>query len=158
MGEAKSAAEPFTRTKLSDASRKQLEGVIDDFYEKGIIERIAKARPGKHFTTEQVKKLVDEGPYTAKRALEAGLIDRVAYADTFQGHLKDVLKAESVTVVKNYGQQKAEDLDFSNPFAILKLLAPPKASSSSKPKLALIYAVGPIMTGKGGQSLLGGET
>src|SRR5262249_24346796 len=40
MGEAKSAAEPFTRTKLSEASRKQLEGVVDDFYEKGIVERI----------------------------------------------------------------------------------------------------------------------
>jgi protease-4 len=158
MGEAKSAAEPFTRTKLSEASRKQLEGVIDDFYEKGIIERIVKSRPGKHFTTEQVKKLIDEGPFTAKRALEAGLVDRLAYADTFEDHLKDVLKAESVTVVKNYGHEKAEELDFSNPFAILKLLAPPKTTSSSKPKIAVIYAVGPITTGKSSESLLGGST
>ncbi len=158
MGEAKSAAEPFTRTKLSEASRKQLEGVIDDFYEKGIVERIVKSRAGKSFTTEQVKKLIDEGPYTAKGALKAGLIDRLAYPDTFQDHLKEALKVEQLTVVKNYGQQKSEELDFSNPFAILKLLAPPKSSSSSKPKIAVIYAVGAITTGKSSQSLLGGET
>src|SRR6266851_5619352 len=158
MGEAKSAAEPFTRTSLSEASRKQLEGVIDDFYEKGIVERIVKSRAGKSFTTEQVKKLIDEGPYTAKGALKAGLIDRLAYPDTFQDHLKEALKVEQLTVVKNYGQQKSEELDFSNPFAILKLLAPPKSSSSSKPKIAVIYAVGAITTGKSSQSLLGGET
>jgi protease-4 len=163
MGEAKSAAEPFTRTKLSDASRKQLEGVIDDFYERGIVERIIKLRAGKNFTAEQVKKLIDEGPYTAKRAFQVGLVDRLAYADTLEDHLKQALKAEEVKVVKNYGQEKAKGLDFSDPFAILKLLAPPKSSSSgswlpAQPKIALIYAVGPITTGKSSQSLLGGET
>jgi protease-4 len=163
MGEAKSAAEPFTRTKLSDPSRKQLEGVIDDFYEKGIIERIVKLRAGKNFTAEQVRKLIDEGPYTAKRALQVGLVDCVAYADTLQNHLKEALKVDDVKVVKNYGQQKSEGLDFSNPFDILKLLAPPKSSSSSSwlpspPKIALIYAVGPISTGKSSQSLFGGDS
>jgi protease-4 len=158
MGEAKSAAEPFTRTKLSDASRKQLEGVIDDFYEKGIVERIVKLRAGKNFTAEQVRKLIDEGPYTARRAQQVGLVDRLAYADTFQDHVKDVLKAEEVKVVKDYGKQKSDEIDFSNPFALLKLLAPTKSTSSSKPKLALIYAVGPISTGKSGQSLFGGDT
>src|SRR5262249_42206290 len=75
MGDAKTAAEPFTRTKLSDASRKQLEGVIDDYYQKSIVERIARARAGKGLTAEKVKKLIDRGPFTAKAALQAGLID-----------------------------------------------------------------------------------
>jgi protease-4 len=158
MGEAKSAAEPFTRTSLSKESRKQLEGVLDDFYEKGIVERIVKARAGKDFTVEKVKKLIDEGPYTAKAALKAGLVDRITYADTLQDTIKDVLKVEQVTLVKNYGQQKAEEIDFSNPFAILKLLSPAKTTASKNAKIAIIYAVGTINTGKSGQSLLGGET
>ena len=45
MGEAKSAVEPFTSTKMSDASRKQLVGVVEDRYEHGIVERIVKGRP-----------------------------------------------------------------------------------------------------------------
>jgi protease-4 len=35
---------------------------------------------------------------------------------------------------------------------------PSKASGSSKPKVAVIYATGPIMTGKSGGGLLDGET
>ena len=58
-------------------------------------------------------------------------------------------KTEGVKVARNYGKEKAEDVDLSNPFAIFKLLAPPKAKASKKPKMAVIYAVGEIVTGQG---------
>jgi len=68
------------------------------------------------------------------------------------------LKADTVNLVKNYGQAKAEDLDLSNPFSLmLKLLKPAATSASKKPKLAVIYAVGPIVSGKGGSGLFGGN-
>ena len=159
MGDAKTAAEPFTRTSLSEASRKQLQGVLDDNFDRGIVERIVQSRPARKFTPEQVRKLIDGGPYTARAALAAGLVDRVAYAQTFQESFKGVLKRDRVTVEKNYAQKKTEDIDFSNPFALLRqLMAPPKPASSFKPKVAVIYATGGIVTGKGGQSFLGGET
>jgi protease-4 len=158
MGEAKTAAEPFTRTKLSDASRKQLQGVLDDHFDHGIVDRIIKARPARKFSTEQVRKLIDQGPYTAKAALAAGLVDRVAYADAFEHSFKEALKIDKVNLAKNYGQEKREDIDFSSPFAILKLLAPPKPSSSSKPKVAVIYASGEIVTGKSERSFMGGTS
>src|SRR5262249_15916880 len=159
MGEAKTAAEPFTRTSLTDASRKQLKGVLDDHFDNDLVTRIVKARAAKKFTKEQVEKIIDEGPYTAKQALKLGLIDRVAYADTFQDDLKKVLDAKEVTVVKNYGQAKSEEIDLGSLTGILKLMSamsgPKGPASSSKPKVAVIYAVGPINTGKGGLSLLG---
>jgi protease-4 len=158
MGDAKSAAEPFISTKMSEASRKQLEGVLDDYYEKSIVERIVRTRAAQKFTAEQVKKLIDEGPFTAKKALAVGLIDRVAYADELPDLAKKTLKAEQVKVVKNYGHEKGEDIDFSNPFALFKLLAPPKSSSSKNPKIAVIYATGVITSGRSGMSLLGGES
>jgi protease-4 len=157
MGDAKTAAEPFTRTKLSDASRKQLQGVLDDHFDYGIIDRIIKTRPAKKFTKEQVEKLIDRGPYTARAALKEGLIDRVAYADEFENSFKQALKVDKVSVTKNYGQEKHDELDLANPFAILKLLAPPKPFSSIRPKIAVIYASGPIVTGKGGSSFMGGN-
>src|SRR5204863_8441538 len=138
---------PFTRTQLSDASRKQLKGVLDDHFDHDLVSRIVQMRPAKKLTKEQVEKIIDEGPYTAKAALKLGLIDRVAYADP------KALDAEKVKLVKNYGQTKKDDLDFSNPFSILKLLATPKDRSSDKPKVAVIYEVGPIISGKSVSSL-----
>jgi protease-4 len=158
MGDAKTAAEPFTRTKLSEASRKQLQSVLDDHFDHDIVDRIVKARAAKKLTAEQVLKLIDHGPYTAKSAAAAGLIDRVAYANTFQDSFKQALKTDKVTVSRNYGQERREELDLSSPFAILKLLAPPKPSSSSKPKVAVIYASGEIVTGKSSTSFMGGTS
>jgi protease-4 len=160
MGDFKAAAEPFMRSSMSEPARKQLTSVIDDYYEKNIVERIVRLRAGKkkHFTAEHVKKLIDEGPYTARRAREAGLIDHVAYAEKFQDHLKVRLQADELKVVKDYGKKKSEDIDFSNPFALLKLLAPPKTSPPKGPRIAVIYAVGFITTGKSEEGLLGAET
>jgi protease IV len=158
MGDAKTAAEPYTRTKLSDASRKQLKGVMDDHFDYGIVDRIVKARAVKKFTAEQVQKLIDQGPYTAKAAAAAGLIDKVAYSDTFQDSFKEFLKSDKVVLSKNYGQERREEIDFSSPFALFKLLAPPKPSSSIRPKIAVIYASGSIVMGKSGSSFMGGSS
>jgi protease-4 len=158
MGDFKGAAEPYTRSSMSPQLRKQMESVVDDYFDKSLVETIVQGRFAKKLTSEQVKKLIDGGPYTAKAAKEAGLIDRVTYPEQFQDDLKAALGAERVKVTKNYGQAKAEDLDLSNPFALFKLLAPPKTFSSSKPKVAVIYVTGVIATGKSMQTFLGGET
>ncbi len=156
MGEAKSAVEPFTSTKMSDASRKQLTGVLDDHYESDLVARIVKGRPAQKLSATDVKKLIDQGPYTPKAALKAGLIDRVAYEQTFTDEIKKVLNADKVTVVRNYGQAKQEELDVTKLF--MKMMAPPKMSFSLKPKIAVIYATGAINSGKSGQSILGGAS
>jgi protease-4 len=158
MGDYKAAAEPLMRNSMSEPARKQLTSVIDDYYNNNIIERIVRLRADKKFTAEQVKKLIDEGPYTARAALKAGLIDRVAYAEVFRGEVKKSFKADELKIVKNYGKKKKEDIDLSNPFAIFKLLTPPKPKISTNPKIAVIYAVGAITTGKSSASLLGGAT
>ncbi len=158
MGDFKSAAEPFTRNSLSPENRKQLESVLDDHFDHDLVARLIAGRKNKKWTPEQVKKLIDQGPFTAKAALEKGLIDRIAYPDGLNGIFKASLRVDQVKVVKDYGKAKSEELDFSNPFALLKMLAPPKPTSSRKPKIAVIYAVGAINTGKGGRSLMGGES
>lgn len=158
MGDYKGAAEPFTRTSMSPEVRKNYESLLDDLYDNDYVAAIVKSRAPKKLTADQVKKLIDEGPYTAKQALKAGLVDRIAYAEGFRDAMKTTLDADKLVVHKNYGAAKGEDIDFSNPFAVLmKLFKPPQPVSSSKPKVAVIYAVGPIMTGKGGDSLFGGH-
>jgi protease-4 len=149
MGDFKSAVEPLTRSNMSKESKQQLESVLDDYYANSIVVRIAKARGGQQLTEEKVKKLIDEGPYAAKAAKAAGLIDRVAYDDGFEEGLKTSLNVPRVKVVKNYEQAKSKDIDLSNPFALLKaLMGPSKPAASNKPKIAVIYVVGTITSGK----------
>jgi len=162
MGIYKGAAEMLTRTNMSPAVRKQMELVFNDFFESSLVAPVSRSRRRagrKEMTPERVRALIDEGPYTARRALEVGLIDRLAYADQVEDAIKATLSAGEVKVVKNYGHDKSKDLDLSNPFSILKLLSPPKtAAKSGKARIALIYASGVIVTGKGTQSLLGGSS
>jgi protease-4 len=158
MGDYKGAAEPYMRSGMSPQFRKQLETVIDDYFEKSLVETIVKSRPDRNWTAEQVKKWIDEGAFTTKRAKELGLIDTIAYEDEFEEQAKADTKAEGVKVARNYAKEKADDVDLSNPFAIFKLLSPPKAKSSKKAKVAVIYAVGEIVSGRGTVGLFGGES
>ncbi|HEY7423109.1 MAG TPA: signal peptide peptidase SppA [Gemmataceae bacterium] len=159
MGDFKAAAEPFMRSSMSAPARQQLTAVIDDYYEKNIVARIVRRRGDQQFTAEQVKKLIDEGPYTARGALKAGLIDRVAYAEKFQEHLKEPLKAEKIKIVEDYKKNKRENVDLSTLSGLLKLFASMKPAESSKdPKIAVIHAVGVITTGKSEEGLFGAET
>jgi protease-4 len=157
MGDYKGAAEPFTRSGMSPQVRKQLESVLDDYFEKSLIDRIVRRRPARKWTPEHVRKLIDQGPFSARAASAAGLIDRVAYLDQIEEGLKSTLKVDQVKVLKNYGRAKTEEIDLSSPFAFFKLLAPPKATGSKKPKIAVVYATGVINTGKGGETVMGGQ-
>ncbi len=123
MGDAKTAAEPFMRTNLTDASRKQLKGVLDDHFDNDLVARIVNLRPAKKFTKKQVEKIIDEGPYNAKAALKLGLIDRVAYSDAFEESFKKTLDTDNVVIVRNYAQEKKEELDLGSITGILRLLA-----------------------------------
>jgi protease IV len=157
MGAYKGAAEPFTRTKLSPETRQQLGSVINDYYEKGLVERIVAGRKNQKWSAAQVKKLIDRGPYTARQAVKEKLVDGLAYTDGIENALERLLAADKVTVTRDYGKKKADELDLSNPFAIFKLLKPATPKLSKSPKVAVIYAVGTIATGKGGKGLLSGN-
>jgi protease-4 len=158
IGDYKGTGEVLTRTSMSPQFRERLESVLDDHFEKDLVELIAKSRASKKLTTERVKALIDQGPFTARAAAEAGLIDRVVYLEQFQETLKSDLKAEQVKISKNYGHAKEEEIDFSNPFAIFKLFKPPTKAGTKGPAIAVIYASGVIVTGKSVESVLGGET
>jgi protease-4 len=154
VGAYKSAVEPFIADQMSEANREQVTSMLDDHYENELVKWMIAARPERKWTADQVKAVIDQGPFTAGKAKKLGLIDRIAYKDEFDAALtKD--KAE---IVKDYGKAKAEEPDFSNPFAMLSALSPKKKKESKADKVAVIYAVGGIESGKGGggNPLMGG--
>jgi protease-4 len=157
MGAYKGAAEPFTREKFSDPVRENMTSLIDSMYDD-MVTTIVKARP---LSISQAKEVIDRGLITATKAKELGLIDRIAYSDTLRKELADSYEAESLVYVKNYGQKEV-DTDFSGPMGLIKLMQAmmggnPSASTGRGKKIAVVYAVGPIMSGKSESDPFGGQ-
>lgn len=162
VGESKGAAEPLMRHNMSEPVRKNLTALVDDLYDQ-MLTTIAADR---ELQIKEVKGLVNRGLLTASQAKKAGLIDRVEYYDEFRAELKKEYKADQLVYVINYGKQEI-DTDFSGPMGMIKLFQSIMGGSSSgessdSPKLALVYAVGAISSGKSesgfGTDVMGSET
>lgn len=157
VGDYKGAAEPFTRDGFSEPVRKNMTALIDSLYDD-MVTTIVKDRP---VSIAQAKQIIDTGLLTAKQAKEAGLIDRIAYPETLRDELADSYEAEPLVYVKNYGQKQV-DTDFSGPMGFFKLMQTMMGSDSSSrskqgKKIAIIYALGPIMSGESESDLFGGQ-
>jgi protease IV len=158
VGEFKSAAEPYSRSEMSKEFRMEMEAILDD-YVRQIVDCVGDSRK---MTAKQVHDAIDNGPYTTKQAYAHGLIDHVAYEDELQGFLKSHDDKRTVEITKNYGKKKS-DTDFSGFAGMMKMMNLLMGGSEqkhvgSKPKVAVIHAVGTIMSGKSATSFLGGES
>ncbi len=162
VGEFKSAAEPYTRSEMSPQFREELEAVLDGFYAY-IVDTIASSRK---LTADQVKAAIDTGVMTAGDAKKIGLVDHVGYEDSIEKLIAGDRPVD-VKVVKGYGKKKF-DTDFSGMTGMIKMMnlltgTEPPVRKSSAPKIAVISAVGPIMSGPSqadffGESTMGSAT
>lgn len=157
IGEYKGAAEPMTREEFSEPVRENMTALIDSLYDD-LVTTIVKDRP---ISIAQAKEIIDTGLLTAKQAKELGLIDRIAYPETLRDELAKNYEAEPLVYVKNYGQKEV-NTDFSGPTGFFKLMQAMMGSDSSSrakrgKKIAIVYAVGPIMSGKSQSDLFGGQ-
>jgi protease-4 len=73
----KSAGEVFTRNDFSAEAREQAERLLDRRYE----ELVRAVSGGRGMEPEEVRRKIDGAPYPARRAVEEGLLDGVAYED-----------------------------------------------------------------------------
>lgn len=76
-GAYKSFGEPFTRTHASPANQEATRALVDDLHEQ-LLEGVAR---GRGLEVETVRALLDDAPLDAQEALDAGLVDQVAYED-----------------------------------------------------------------------------
>lgn len=157
VGEYKSAAEPFSRTEMSKEFRHEMEEILDD-YMRQIVDGISKHRK---LDRKKVMEAIDGGPYTAQRAHELGLIDKVAYEDEIEGWLKESHPKHDVEITKSYGKKKVDN-DFSGFGGMMKMMSlimggEQQKHVSAKPKVAVVHAVGAIVSGKSTNSFFGSE-
>jgi protease-4 len=120
----KSAAESFSRDKMSDADREQRQKLIDGWY-KIAKEDICEAR---HLSFEQFDKMIDEEViFTPQQAKERGLIDSVGRWDK----VKEMVKAET-----------DEEDGFVSSTSLKKFHQPYDNYWGEPPRIAIIYALG----------------
>ena len=147
IGEYKGAEEPYTRTKPSEELRGQLQALASAYYDQ-IVEGISLARG---VSQQQVKQLIDDTEMLAPVAKEQGFVDHLVSQDGLRDLITDELGGK-INLVADYGEEKRDEPDFSNPFSILAAMSK-KPSATSKPAIAVVYADGVIVDGEGEGSL-----
>jgi protease-4 len=131
IGKYKSAAEPYSRSSMSDEFRQVLDAMLDE-YLKQFIDGIAPRR-GK--TPEELRALLDEGPFLPHQAVDAGLIDGLTYPDEQDELIRNALSVDELSKVtlSEYVQSGAVQLE-----------------PSSSNRIAVLYGVGSILRSSGG--------
>jgi len=137
IGEYKTASNTFTEKSFTAAHREMTRSLNRDWYDE-LVRGIAK---GRKISEDAARAAMDKGPYLAADALKAGLVDELAYED----QLDD--KAPIQGTRRLDGDQYFD-----------------RATTPYQPgadRIALIYAVGTITSGKSGDgagTVLGSES
>ncbi|MBZ5645850.1 MAG: S49 family peptidase [Acidobacteriia bacterium] len=133
--EYKNAFNFYTETKYTPAHREAMQKILDSWFGQ-MLKGIGEAR---HKSPDEVKALIDKGPFLGKEALDAGLVDKLGYRD------------EAYDEVKKLAGSDAELL-YSEKY--LKRAGRPHDKGK---KIALIYGVGTVVRGKSGFDPIQGD-
>ena len=85
IGPYKNSPDVYTASRMSAEHREQLEALAEEF-RWGMAEAVAEARG---ITPAEADRLLADGPYTGRRALEAGLVDALSYRDAIEDDVGD---------------------------------------------------------------------
>ncbi|HWQ56827.1 MAG TPA: signal peptide peptidase SppA [Bryobacteraceae bacterium] len=91
-GKYKDFGDMFTRTEMSPETREVTNSILDVLY-GNLVTRIAEARKK---SPEEVRALIDKGPFLASEARDAGLVDALRFEDQVFGELKTRLKVNEI--------------------------------------------------------------
>jgi len=142
IGKYKSAGDTFTQKQMTDAHREYINSMLDDLFGR-YVEGIAKAR---NKSVDEVKGLIDNAPYSAAQAKDAGLIDGALYHDDVEKELK-----------KRLGYKESDELHIARG-ADYKQISQESLGLNKGEKIAVVYAAGDIVSGKSSFGSSGEET
>ena len=135
--EYKTAANMFTEKGFTPAHREEMESLYSDLFAQ-YVATAAKAR-GK--TEAEFRALVDRGFFQGEKAKAAGLVDDCLYEDEVQDLLRQDGRTPARVRFDDYTKVK-----------------PSSVGLETGRTVALIYAVGTIMTGESLPPVMGGST
>lgn len=135
--EYKTAANMFTQDHLTEPHRESVTRIAESVTEQ----IVAGISDGRRLDPGKVRELVDRGPFIGAEAVEAGLVDRLAYRDEVYEEVKRAAGADAhLLFVSRYAKVSP-----------VRKLPHPGADS-----VALVHGTGAIRMGRSGRSPLGG--
>jgi protease-4 len=137
-GKYKDFGEMFTRTGMTPESREAIEAILNGLY-GDLVSRVA---AGRKKTDDEVRAIIDQGPFLSVQAREHGLVDDLKYEDELDGELRKLLSVDEVKRVRlrDYVKVPARSVGLGG-----------------GPRVALVIAEGAITRGSSGGDGLGGE-
>jgi protease-4 len=144
IGDYKTASNTFTESAFTPAHREMNLALNRSLYDQ-IVSAIAESRKK---TEDEVRQLIDQGPFLPEDALKAGLIDDVVYEDQVDERLRAVGGAGERREIRgdDYARISTTSLGLDR-----------------GPRIAVIYAAGTIASGRSGYdpvygAVVGSET
>lgn len=145
VGDYKSAVEPYIRSDLSPANREQTKALLTDLWGK-LLDTVADSR---ELDVDKLQKIADDQGYLEpKEAKEIGLIDHVGYYDNV------------VTKLRELTGETDEDESFRQidlGTYVDRNIRPTTTSSTASEKIAVVYAEGTIVGGRGSIETIGSD-
>ncbi len=92
-GKYKDAGDIFTMTAMSPETREVMNDILDQYY-GDLVQTIA---GGRRKSPEDVRRIIDQAPFSGRQALAYGLVDANGFADTVSGDLQKRLHQSSLT-------------------------------------------------------------
>ncbi len=154
VGKYKGGAEPFTRMEPTAAFQESLDALVQDYFDQMVTGMVE----GRKMPVSKVGLLIRRGPYSARGALEAGLVDDVLYYDEVVGRLR-ARYGPGFRVETDYASAKpAASGDAASVLRMLMGLGTPgRPAPSHRPIIAVVHASGPIVRESYDGSLFGAE-
>jgi len=168
VGKYKSAVEPFTSDGLSEENREQTQMLLNDVW-GSLLGDMAASRG---LEVSEIQAAVDAGVLLAESALKHGLVDELVYRDEFlaamraeAGHGSDGAGNRSFKQISLQKYSRALRAGERAGVFVEKAAVEKKksvageAGGARKPRgrVAVLYAEGAIVDGRGGPGQIGGE-
>jgi protease-4 len=133
IGDYKTAPNQLTQTTFTPPHREMTESLTRDMYEQ-LVRGIAESRKKK---VEDVRALIDQGPFLARDAHRAGLVDVLAYEDQLDDH--GAISKSGTVEGELYGRTRR------------------RVVARGAPRVAVVYVSGIINSGDSGFDPLNGD-
>ena len=130
-GKYKDAGDMFTRTSMTPETQEVLNDVLTQYY-GSLVSGIAQGRKKQ---PDQIKALVDQGPFIASEALSSGLVDSLGYEDQAIENLKNRANKNDLKRISGKAYLKGSS-----------------STNGTTNRIALVVGEGDITTGSGNES------
>ncbi|MBI3070960.1 MAG: signal peptide peptidase SppA [Deltaproteobacteria bacterium] len=144
VGEYKTAPEPLTRDRMSKEMREVLDTILDER-----MAALTAAAGLRKISAKELQDAIDAAPLTVAEAVTRRLVDLPMGRDAYVAWISKKLGlTEEPRLVADYGREKKK-FDLASLFSFSNIFGRSKSDvASGRPKIAVVYAVGPIFGGK----------